>query len=282
VTFYQILEDYLQHTKVYGKGRTVDQVRFHGDKLADHFGTQDMDTLSSTAVDEFIQGKIRKGWAPATVNGALRVYKAAMRHSGRGCKVRMMKVTKKLPTVLNKAQVDLLVGTAEEGSDEHLAILIAAHAGLRHREILHLKGSDVDYLKGFIRVTAKPEVNWTPKSHEEREIPLTLNGRLMEALAWRASRRGGPNRWLFPGWRGRPRCNLQCEVQDVFKRSGLYVQEDKPGLHMLRRTWASRMLESGVDINTVRELGGWSNLDILLRYLRSSDEAKRRAVELIE
>jgi integrase len=51
--------------------------------------------------------------------------------------------------------------------------------------------------------------------------------------------------------------------------------------HGLRHTGASRMLERGIDIETVRRIGGWSNLTILRRYLHPSDEASHRAVNII-
>lgn len=51
--------------------------------------------------------------------------------------------------------------------------------------------------------------------------------------------------------------------------------------HSLRHTGASRMLEQGADIETVRRIGGWANLTILQRYLHPSDEASIRAVESI-
>lgn len=51
--------------------------------------------------------------------------------------------------------------------------------------------------------------------------------------------------------------------------------------HSLRHTGASRMLAAGVDIKTVMLLGGWTNLNVLERYLHPTDEVRRRAVEMI-
>ena len=49
--------------------------------------------------------------------------------------------------------------------------------------------------------------------------------------------------------------------------------------HSLRHTGASRALEHGADIRTVQELGGWTNLKQLMRYLHPTDAAKKRAVD---
>jgi integrase len=51
--------------------------------------------------------------------------------------------------------------------------------------------------------------------------------------------------------------------------------------HCLRHTGASRMLARGVDIETVRQIGGWTNLTVLRKYLHPTDEARRWAVESI-
>lgn len=51
--------------------------------------------------------------------------------------------------------------------------------------------------------------------------------------------------------------------------------------HCLRHTGASRMLEAGADVKIVMEVGGWKNLKVLERYLHTSEERKRAAVNTI-
>lgn len=51
--------------------------------------------------------------------------------------------------------------------------------------------------------------------------------------------------------------------------------------HCLRHTGATRMLEAGVDVKTVMQIGGWRSLTILQRYLHPTDDRKRAAVESI-
>jgi len=59
----------------------------------------------------------------------------------------------------------------------------------------------------------------------------------------------------------------------------LYRPEARAGLHMLRRSFASHVLARQADIETVRELGGWSDLSVVQRYVASTEELKRKAVE---
>ena len=50
-------------------------------------------------------------------------------------------------------------------------------------------------------------------------------------------------------------------------------------VHTLRHTFATRLIENGVDLRTVQELGGWSNLKMLERYGHVSQSRKAAAVE---
>jgi len=49
--------------------------------------------------------------------------------------------------------------------------------------------------------------------------------------------------------------------------------------HTLRHTFATRLIENGVDLRTVQELGGWSNLQMLERYGHVTPSRKAEAVE---
>jgi len=51
--------------------------------------------------------------------------------------------------------------------------------------------------------------------------------------------------------------------------------------HDLRHTFATRLVEKGVDIETVRDLLGHSSIIITQRYTHSNDDRKRKAVELL-
>ena len=51
--------------------------------------------------------------------------------------------------------------------------------------------------------------------------------------------------------------------------------------HDLRHTFASRLVERGVDVETVRDLLGHHSITITQRYTHSTDERKKEAVELL-
>jgi site-specific recombinase XerD len=49
--------------------------------------------------------------------------------------------------------------------------------------------------------------------------------------------------------------------------------------HTLRHTFAARLVENGVDLRTVQELGGWATLSLVQRYAHVSPSRKVEAVE---
>ena len=49
--------------------------------------------------------------------------------------------------------------------------------------------------------------------------------------------------------------------------------------HTLRHTFATRLIENGVDLRTVQELGGWAKIEMLTRYGHVSPSRKAEAIE---
>lgn len=286
ITLDDLLLNYLAYLRgLRRKATSLRMFEAHGRALTRHFGpTFSVADLTQEAIAEFVDAQLTRVSAE-TVNNELAVLRASLkwaasldaptcqRLAGLPCNVRLLKRTRKRPTVLSVEQVSTLISHAKPPYDT--AILLAAHAGLRQAEIRFLHTDDVDLDEGVVRVRAK--AGWSPKSGEEREVPLNS---LLRAELGRYLVEARPSGWLFPGIDG-PLDSMCAPVRAAFKAAGLYTREDRPGLHMLRRTFASNLLGGGVDLATVMELGGWSNLATVQRYLASTDERKRSAVEVL-
>ena len=120
-----------------------------------------------------------------------------------------------------------------------------------------------------------------PKGGRSYKVPVST--RLRQALD--ALPRNGPA--YFETWAALAPPSRRNAVIRVFERlcrtAVVPLGRRTGGLsfHCLRHTGASRMLESGVDIETVRRIGGWADYKQLQKYLHSSDGASRAAVEAI-
>lgn len=289
-----VLERYVAHQHTHGKPSSVKAARHHWSRLIGHFGraTDAQGCMRSEAVAGFIARRRKEGVKDASINTSLRTLRAAGNFAGLDTSgIKLLKVTRRPPAVLSATDLSALRRQAslclpdKAGRFMHVALYLGSKAGLRHQEILHLKARDVNLTQQFLRVTEKTEerdgVAWSPKSHAEREVPFGQT--LARALGdFYARRKPGQNEWLFPGVQGRPLTSLQPWAKRVWTFAGLYDRETKPGLHQLRRTWASELLGRGADIETVRELGGWADLATVQRYVASTDERKRTAQAMLD
>ncbi len=52
-------------------------------------------------------------------------------------------------------------------------------------------------------------------------------------------------------------------------------------LHMMRHTWATRLRRAGVELDRIKELGGWDSYEMVLRYADVPDDL-RNAMETLE
>jgi len=86
-------------------------------------------------------------------------------------------------------------------------------------------------------------------------------------------------RHLFvSAWKGRPihgRC-INRMLKIVIQKAGLAGQGITP--HKLRHTFATHLIRNGVDIRTVQELPGHSELETTGKYLHSDTRTKQAAV----
>lgn len=273
-----LFEAYERSLGLRAKEGSMAQARVHRGHLERHFGaSRGASELRLPDLDGFTAVRLAAPVSKGCVNGSLGFLRAALRWGVEAellatmpCRIRKLKTVRKLPHVLNRSQVEGLLSAARPPVD--LVILLAVKAGFRHQEILHLTRRDV--VPGAIRVAAKG--GWSPKNHQEREVPVSP--RLAQRVASHLAELEGD--WLFPcPGGGGPLYNATRQVRAAMKAAGLYSMGQ--GLHSLRRTWATNLL--GVaDIETVRQLGGWADLTTVQRYLNSTDERKRDAIQALD
>lgn len=150
-----------------------------------------------------------------------------------------------------------------EASSEHLkpVLKVALHTGMRRGEILGLRWDDVDLDAGTIRVVRT-------KSGKMRLIPL--NDVLLEEFE-KLRRAGGEGEPVFP------HKSVRSAFEGACRRAGIKNLR----FHDLRHTFATRLVERGVDLITIKELLGHSSVTITERYTHSFKEQKRNAVRAL-
>jgi site-specific recombinase XerD len=173
---------------------------------------------------------------------------------------------KKLPTVLSRDEVQRLLDATPPGQPRLLFRLTYA-AGLRVREATHLRLRDLDFARGVLKVCQG-------KGRKDRLVPLpqTLRDDLL-TVSRVAGRR--PDDWLFPG-QDRRRPLTASAMQRLCTRLGRACVPDKRVTpHTLRHSYATHLLEAGVDLVTIQRLLGHRSLQTTARYLHVSTQRLR-------
>ena len=131
-----------------------------------------------------------------------------------------------------------------------------------------MRWSHIDLQKGILAVFAS-------KTQTIREIPI--NSETRQVLeAWKLNKKN-ENAFYNPRT-GKPFVDL---------KTGFALACEKAGIsgvtwHTLRHTFASRLVNRGVDIVTVKELLGHSSISVTMRYAHTNIESKRAAVEKLD
>lgn len=150
-------------------------------------------------------------------------------------------------------------------------IILGINTGLRIRaEALLLRWRDVDLSRGFLTVQAA-----YAKNGKTRSVPL--NSRAREVLEQLRERQKGE--YVFSKPNGRPYQSIDKPFTAACRAAKLFGTGVSP--HTLRHSFASRLAMAGVDLRTIQDLGGWSDLSMVQRYSHLSPTHKREAIERI-
>jgi integrase/recombinase XerD len=136
--------------------------------------------------------------------------------------------------------------------------------GFREQEIMHLSWRDVNFKHSTIRVSHKPDFNWTPKAYKVREVPAPDS--LMALLKDWNTTRDRACVLVFPNGDCNPDGHLLRQCKDVAERAEL--NSDDFWLHKFRATFATWHLWAGVDLRTVQLWMGHTDMESTLRYLK--------------
>jgi len=185
-------------------------------------------------------------------------------------RIKRVRAPRRIPQILSAEEVQQIIEAAS--NPKHQAILsIAYGAGLRRNEVAHLKISDIDSERMVLRVEQG-------KGAKDRNAMLSPS--LLEVLrAWyrygiehnRILRDG----WLFPGLNPVNPITAR-QINRVFHQACDDASIDKSvTLHSLRHSFATHLLESGVDIRVIQVLLGHEKLTTTARYAQVASTTLR-------
>ncbi len=270
VKFEDFSTEYLQiHSKVNKKSWKTDEYHLLG--LKKYFCGKYLFTITVKDIEQFKTNRLIEV-APATVNRELATLKTMLSkavawgklHDNVAKRVKFLKEPRGRLRFLEREEIiDLLSKCSKRLRP---IVVTALNTGMRRGEILGLKWYDIDFKRNIITIL-------DTKNGEKREV--YMNEQVKTALIRVPKNPESP--FIFCKKNGKPFHNL---------RKSFFTALDKSDItnftfHDLRHTFASQLVMSGTDINTVRELLGHKDIRMTLRYSHLSPSYKRRAVDIL-
>jgi len=199
----------------------------------------------------FLLIKQNKGYAPQTVNlylMAVKFYYLQVVKLHFKIDLKFAKKTKKLPVVLSREEVARVIESVANRKHKTM-ISLAYGAGLRVSEVVRLRVRDLQFDEGTIHL----------KQAKGKKDRLTLlPEKLIEDLMVFTAGKPG-DEYVFNSERGGRL--VERSIQNVFDRAIKAAGVVKPAtFHSLRHSFATHVLENGVDVRYVQSLLGHQNI----------------------
>lgn len=148
------------------------------------------------------------------------------------------------------------------------AVLLSINTGIRQGELINLLWDDVHFEPSqYLYIRGEYS-----KSSKGRHVPLNDEAKAV-LTQWKMQHNG--KGLVFPGREGKP----IAEVKTAWRKLLIDAEILDFRWHDMRHHFASRLVMAGVDLDTVRELLGHSDLKMTLRYAHLAPEHKAAAVQ---
>ncbi len=225
------------------------------------------DTATPDDVKYFQEHLIESGASICTRNqtmtGVKFLFRVTLRRHDLVAEIFNLREPVKVPLVLSRNEVKRILAMAPS-LKARVMLSLAYGCGLRAGEVVRLTVGDVDSAQNIIRIVQA-------KGRKDRNVMLPAD--ILDLLRdwWKERPTGqdknvpGPEWVLFPGYHDRHLSARQ--ISRLFKQAAQAAGITKPvTLHTLRHSFATHLLERGVDIRVIQALLGHTKLTTTARY----------------
>jgi len=213
----------------------------------------------------------------STITGLRFFFEVTLDRSDALSKMKPVYEPRKLPVVLSAEEVTRLLDAAPNLKAK-AALAVAYGTGLRASEVVHLKVGDIDRDRKVVRVEQG-------KGRKDRYVMLSPKLHVLLRAWWLDGRAKGkmlPGGWLFPGQNPvNPMTTRQLNriCHAAVDAAGL---DKRVSLHTLRHSFATQLLEQGVDIRVIQVLLGHKKLETTALYSQVATRTLRDVTSPLE
>jgi integrase len=231
--------------------------------LHPHLHYSKLEDINKAAIDKIKAEKLKTGVTVSTVNRMLAVLRAILNRAKTEWEwidnvpsVKSMPCKSERVRWLTRIEADRLL----KELPAHLEAMarFTLETGLRESNVVNLQWSQIDMTRRCAWIHAE-------NSKSGKAIPVSLS---KEACRLISEQIGKHQLYVFT-YKGEPvtRANNHAWRKALI-RAG--IKDFR--WHDLRHTWASWHVQNGTPLNVLKELGGWSDLSIVMRYAHLSSE----------
>jgi site-specific recombinase XerD len=234
-------------------------------------------------LDYFIYRQDESGWAPSTMricySGIKFFFKHVLKRDWHLLALAQSKREKRLPAVLSREEVKRIL-TKVDAYHNYVYLMTVYSCGLRLQEGLYLEVSDIDGVRKMIHVHRG-------KGAKDRYVPLPEATLALLRKYWRTHRNP---KLIFPAV-GRSRVKAPTStipmsiegVQGGMRRAKFAAGINKKGVsvHTLRHSYATHLLEAGVNLRVIQKNLGHSNIETTMIYLHLTNAGMEDAYKII-
>lgn len=213
-----------------------------------HYHEKELNTINETDIRAFIQKLIQKNVSNSYINQVINAikfyYEVVLGMPNRFYEIERPRKESKLPKVISKEEILLLI--ANTSNLKHKCVIqLLYSAGLRRSELLNLKINNIDSKRMLIRIEGS-------KGNKDRYTLLSKN--VLEDLRI-YYKKWSPKTYLFEGPHERPYSGSSVlKIVKIATEKAKIRHSVTP--HILRHSFATHLLESGVDLRQIQVLLG--------------------------
>jgi len=225
-----------------------------------HFGRLPED-VDEDEINEYLVALARDPKSPSRSSFkhmvyGLRYYYRLLGMNKKAIALPSLKRDTKLPIILNRAELKELFA-APKLLKQRIVLSLIYSAGLRGQEVINLKISDIDFDRKTIHIRQS-------KYKKDRILPLS---KAMAIGLKKYLSAENPHIWLFNGKEADGRYSVKG-LSWVFRENLKKTSITKDiSLHSLRHSYATHLLEEGINIVTLKDLLGHAEITTTMIYL---------------
>ena len=245
---------------------TIKAYLFHNEKFLESLNKKPR-LISERDIKEHLGDLISKQYSPRSValaRSAILFYHRDV--LGKNIKIKVPKVPRTLPSVLQKEEVRAMLNSAKYPKHKIILKLLYS-SGLRLSELQKMKVNDLEL---------NQKIGWVRKGKGQKDRMIILSEDVCKSIRNYLPSLNKDDKYLLPGRKENQPISTR-QIQKIVKGIALAAKIKKNvHVHTLRHSFATHLLENGTDVRNIQELLGHANLNTTQIYTQVSNKELRK------